>query len=90
MADKILAVCYGKTYYIMQGKTKLCMGMNLDFFDLTDHDLHSLFLYVDQTVRYKNKWFVVKTKKRWFTSKKERNEYPDNWIKYPYKEKIEV
>lgn len=76
---------YKKSYYVMQGKTKLGYGMNLDFYDLVDKDLNLLLLYENQTVRYKNKWFVVKQKKKLFYSKKEMEAYPENWIKYPYK-----
>lgn len=76
---------YEKIYYVMQGKVKLGYGMNLDFYDLVDKDLSLLSIYENQTVRYKNKWFVVKQKKMLFVSKENRDNFSDNWIKYPYK-----
>jgi len=76
---------YEATYYIMIGKTKLCNGMNLDFYDLEDKDLKSLICYFNKTVRYKGKWFIVKSKTNWFDSEKDRDNYAENWIKYPYK-----
>jgi hypothetical protein len=71
----------------MQGKTKLCYGMNLDFYELTKKDLKNLDFYLNETVMYDGKWFVVKIKSKLFKTKDEMNNYPENWIKYPYQNK---
>lgn len=90
MILKKMGTIYEKIYYVMQGKTKLCCDMNLNFFDLTDKDLNFLLIYENETVRYKGKWFVVKRKKTFFNFKSIRDKFPENWIKYPYKKAIPV
>ena len=81
-----MTTLYEKTIFILKGKTKLCNGMNLDFYELTKKDLSKLELYENETIKYKNNWFIIKTKEKSFNSKQDMDNYPNNWIKYPYKE----
>jgi len=74
----------------MIGKTKLCYGMNMDFYDLEDKNLKDLLLYENQTVRYKGKWYIVKEKKQLFRTEEERDKFPVNWIKNPYKNTVAI
>ena len=62
----------------------------LNFFDLKDKDLSLLVAYVDQTIRYKNKWFFVTHNTKLFYSEKDRDNYAENWIKYLYKQPNQI
>ena len=76
---------YLKWIWIMKGKTKICYGMNLDFYDLEDSDLNKLESYENKTVRYKGDWYVIKHYEKRFFSEKTMDEFPRYWIKKPYK-----
>jgi len=49
-----------------------------------------LVAYIDQTVRYKKRWFFVTHKTKLFYSFDVRDNYPENWIKYLYKKPEEI
>jgi hypothetical protein len=78
-------VIYSKRKYTLVGKTKLCYGMNLDFYDLDFNDLNKLELYENQTVRFEKNWYIVKSSKVNFYSVDEMDKFPRYWIKKPYK-----
>jgi len=90
MINECVKHIYEITYYILLGKTKITQGMNLDFYDLDDTTIKDLFLYENQTVRYKDQWFVVKRKKKYSYKEEDQKTYPQNWIKYPYKKAVAI
>ena len=82
-----MTTMYEGGYYLMK-ETK--QPKYLDFYDLKKEDLSSLVAYVDQTVRYKKRWFFVTHKTKLFYSFDVRDNYPENWIKYLYKKPEEI
>jgi len=74
---------YEGIYYLMK-ETK--QPKYLDFYDLKREDLTTIWFYVGQTVRYRKRWFFVTDETKLFYSKKERDNYPQNWIKHLYKQ----
>lgn len=84
--DKMITMYEGGRYLMKETK----QPKYLDFFDLEDKHLSVLAVYVDQTVRYKNKWFFITYKTKLFYSKKDRDNYAENWIKYLYKQPNQI
>lgn len=78
-------ILYEHYYYLMQ-ETK--NPKYLDFYDLDNKDLSLLELYINQTVRYRGRWFFVKQYKKYFRNKKNADVAPGNFIKYLYERKM--
>lgn len=75
-------VLHEHNYYLMQETKK---PTYLDFYELEEKDLPKIDCYLEQTVRYNDKWFFIKSAKTYFSLRQEN--YPKLWIKYLYKTK---
>lgn len=73
---------YEHCYYLMR-ETK--NPKYLDFYDLEDKDLKSIECYLEQTVRYKNKWYFIESKKTYFYTEEAREKASKHMIKELYK-----
>ena len=78
-------IVYSHYYYLVR-ETK--RPTYLDFYDLTDKDMEYPEIYLEQTIRYKNKWFFVTSKTKYFRTEKEQQEAPRVYIKYLYKKPV--
>ena len=77
---------YEGSYYLIRQTKK---PKYLDFYELEDKDLSCIECYLEQTVRYKNDWYFIEQKHRYFHSENERDISPRYYIKKLYK-KLEV
>ena len=77
-------VLYEHCYYLIKETKK---PTYLDFYDLDDTDFieAKLCCYLEQTIRYKGKWFFVTTKKQYFSTAEDRDTAPKMLIKYLYR-----
>ena len=78
---------YEHCYYQMR-ETK--RPKYLDFYELEKKDLQHIECYLEQTVRYSEKWFFIEMKKTYFQSAYLRDQAPRNWIKYLYQKKSPI
>lgn len=76
-------ILYEHQYYLIKETKK---PFYLDFYDLDDSDFTEarLCCYLEQTIRYKDKWFFVTTKKQYFSTETARDNAPKILIKYLY------
>ena len=75
-------ILYSHQYYLVK-ETK--NPTYLDFYDLTDKDMKYPEIYLEQTIRYRDRWFFVTSKTEYFRSEVEREKAPKVYIKYLYK-----
>ena len=73
---------YEYCYYLMRQTKK---PKYLDFYELKDKDLKCLDSYLEQTVRYKNEWYFIESKRKYFHNKLDRDNAPRYIIKKLYK-----
>jgi len=59
----------------------------LDFYDLNEKDLNSPEIYLEQTIRFNDKWYFITTGKQYCRSEEERENTPKIYIKHLYKKK---
>jgi hypothetical protein len=62
----------------------------LDFYEIEKKDLPHIDCYLEQTIRYNNKWYFVEMKKTYFRSETQRNNAPKYWIKNLYQKKSPI
>ncbi len=62
----------------------------LDFYELDVNDLHNLECYLNQTIRFQNKWYFLEMKKKYFYTEKERDATPKYMMKPLYKPEREL
>ena len=74
---------YEQLYYLIRETKK---PTYLDFYDLDDSDFTEakLCCYLEQTIRYKGRWFFITTKKQYFSTAEDRDAAPKMLIKYLY------
>lgn len=74
-------ILYEHYYYLMKETKK---PKYLDFYELEDTDLKNIECYLEQTVRYKNKWYFIEFKKKYFYTEEARKNAPKYMIKELY------
>lgn len=77
-------VLYEHIYYLIKETKK---PKYLDFYELDDTDFTEakLCCYLEQTIRYKGKWFFVTTKKQYFSTEAGRDTASKMLLKYLYR-----
>jgi len=84
LMDNIL---YEQVYYLIKETKK---PTYLDFYDLDDADLKMIECYLEQTIRYKNRWYFITTKKQYFSNAEKRDTAPKIYLKNLYKKPIPI
>ena len=80
-------VLYEQWYYLMKETKK---PTYLDFYDLEDRDLNFIENYLEQTVRYQDKWYFVTNGKKYFSTAEDRDTAPKYYIKELYKKPVPI
>ncbi len=75
-------ILYERHYYLMKQTKK---PVYLDFYELEDKDLKLLNIYLEQTVRYKNEWYFIEWKKKYYHNEENAKKAPEFMIKKLYK-----
>jgi len=76
---------YEKTQYLLKQTFK---PKYLDFYDINEKDLTMPEIYLNQTLRFNNKWYFLTKSKKYFYSAEERDKMPELLIKDLYKKPI--
>jgi len=80
-------ILYEHVYYIIKETKK---PKYLDFYELTEKDLKDPEIYLEQTIRYNDKWFFITTGKQYFATEISSLLAPKIFIKYLYRPKEEL